>query len=171
MSSPWSSPTARGNKKAPRRELFHGHDSLVVQEATQHFRAAWMTQLTQRLRFDLTDTFAGHVELFTHFFQRVVGIHVDTETHTQHFCFTGGQSSQNVVRGGTQALGKTISPPRWRSSVSRPTSRRSASAGLSGVSRASPSALRRCGSCRTRAGSTERRWTSWWRPTGSWMRR
>ena len=64
-----------------------------------------MTQLTQRLRFDLTDTFAGNVELFTHFFQRVVGVHIDTETHTQDFRFTGGQASQNIVRCGTQALG------------------------------------------------------------------
>ena len=39
-----------------------------------------MAQFTQRLRFDLTDTFAGNVELFTHFFQRVVGVHIDSET-------------------------------------------------------------------------------------------
>ena len=53
----------------------------------------------------MTDTFAGNVKLFTHFFQRVVGVHIDTETHTQYFRFTGGQASQNVVRGSTQALG------------------------------------------------------------------
>ncbi len=64
-----------------------------------------MTQLTQRLRFDLTDTFAGYVELFTHFFQRVVGVHIDTETHTQHFRFTRGETGQHVVRRRTQAFG------------------------------------------------------------------
>ena len=64
-----------------------------------------MTQFAQRLRFDLTDTFAGNVELFTHFFQRVVGVHIDTETHTQNFCFTRGQASQHVVRCRTQAFG------------------------------------------------------------------
>lgn len=62
-----------------------------------------MAQFTQRLRFDLTNTFAGNVELFTHFFQRVIGIHVDTEAHTQNFRFTGGQASQNVMGGGAQA--------------------------------------------------------------------
>ncbi|AEW75283.1 hypothetical protein EcWSU1_03855 [Enterobacter ludwigii] len=85
--------------------ILHGW-RLIVQEATQYFRAAWMAQFTQRLRFDLTDTFAGNVELFTHFFQRMVGVHIDTETHTQHFCFTGGQASQNVVCCSTQALGR-----------------------------------------------------------------
>ncbi|CNT65822.1 Uncharacterised protein [Salmonella enterica subsp. enterica serovar Bovismorbificans] len=35
----------------------------------------------------------------------MVGVHIDTETHTQHFRFTSGQASQNVVSGGTQALG------------------------------------------------------------------
>ena len=37
--------------------------------------------------FDLADAFAGDVELFADFFQRVVGVHFDTETHAQHFRF------------------------------------------------------------------------------------
>ncbi len=35
----------------------------------------------------------------------MVGVHIDTETHTQDFRFTGGQASQYVVSGSTQALG------------------------------------------------------------------
>ncbi|CNE60761.1 Uncharacterised protein [Yersinia kristensenii] len=61
---------------------------LIVQEAAQHFRAAWVTQFTQCFSFDLTDTFTGDVELFAHFFQSVVSVHIDTETHTQNFRLT-----------------------------------------------------------------------------------
>src|ERR1700735_511929 len=56
----------------------------IVQEAAQLPATARGLQLAQRLRFDLTDTFARHVELLTNLFQRVIGIHTDTKTHTQH---------------------------------------------------------------------------------------
>ena len=74
-----------------------------------------MAQFTQRLRFDLTDTFAGNVKLFTHFFQRVVGVHIDTETHTQYFRFTGGQASQN---GGACRPCSAMAMGPWKASAS-----------------------------------------------------
>ena len=43
-----------------------------------------MAQLAQRLGFYLTNTLAGHVELFTHFFKRMIGVHIDAEAHAQH---------------------------------------------------------------------------------------
>ena len=46
--------------------------------------AARVSQLAQRLRFDLADALASHVELLADFFQRVVGVHVDAEAHAQH---------------------------------------------------------------------------------------
>ena len=47
-----------------------------------------MLELAQRFRFDLTNPFARHAELLTHFFQRVIGVHPDTEAHAQHTFFT-----------------------------------------------------------------------------------
>ena len=49
-----------------------------------------MAQFAQGFGFDLADTFAGYVKLFADFFERVVGIHVDTEAHTQDFGFARG---------------------------------------------------------------------------------
>src|SRR5690606_8787958 len=64
-----------------------------------------MTQFAQGLGFDLTDTLTGNVELFAHFFQRVVGVHIDTETHTQYFGFAGGQAGQHRTGGFGEAFG------------------------------------------------------------------
>ena len=50
-----------------------------------------MAQLTQSLCFNLADTLAGYVKLLSDLFQRVVGVHTDTETHTQDAFFTRGQ--------------------------------------------------------------------------------
>jgi hypothetical protein len=56
----------------------------VVQEAPQLPAPARVLQLAQRLRLDLADPLAGHVELLADLFQRVVGVHPDTEPHAQH---------------------------------------------------------------------------------------
>ena len=53
-----------------------------------------MAQLAERLGFDLTDPLAGYVKLFADFFQRVVGVHIDTKTHAQHLGFAGGQATE-----------------------------------------------------------------------------
>ena len=58
-----------------------------------------MTQLAQRLGFDLTNTLTRNVKLFANLFQRVVGVHIDTETHTQDLRFTRSQTRQHVVGG------------------------------------------------------------------------
>ncbi len=78
------------------------------------------------------------------------------------------------LRSGGRELVKKIEdyqPAALAILASRPTSRRSVSAALNGVSRALPSARRRCGCCRIQAGLTGQRWISWWRRIGSWMRR
>ena len=46
-----------------------------------------MAQLAQCFGFDLADSFAGNVELFTHFFKSVIRIHIDTEAHAKNLCF------------------------------------------------------------------------------------
>src|SRR5690606_35626583 len=71
---------------------------LAVQERTQLARTAWMLQLAQCLGFDLADTFTGNRELLADFFQRVVGVHANAETHAQNTFFTRRQRSQNTGR-------------------------------------------------------------------------
>ena len=55
-----------------------------------------MAQFTQCLGFYLTNALTGHIKLLAHFLQGVVGVHVDTETHAQHFGFAGGEAGENV---------------------------------------------------------------------------
>ena len=44
-------------------------------------RASRVTQLAQCFGFDLTNTLSSYVELLADFFEGVVSVHVDTETH------------------------------------------------------------------------------------------
>ena len=54
-----------------------------------------MLELAQRLRFDLADALARDVELLADLLERVIGIHVDTEAHTQHLGFARRELSQH----------------------------------------------------------------------------
>ena len=68
-----------------------------------------MAQFSECLGFDLSDAFAGDVELLADFFQRVIGVHADTEAHTQHLGFPRGQGFQNVFgRPGQTGAGSRI---------------------------------------------------------------
>ncbi len=62
-----------------------------------------MLQLAQRLGFDLADALARDVELLAHFFQRVVGAHLDAEAHAQHLGFARGQAVEDVLDHVAQA--------------------------------------------------------------------
>ena len=55
-----------------------------------------MAQLAQRLGFDLADTFARDVELLADLFERVVGVHLDPESHAQDLGFTRRQRIEHV---------------------------------------------------------------------------
>src|SRR5262249_54914077 len=77
-------------------------NALVIQEAAQLARPAGMLELTQRLRLDLADALAGHRELLADFFQRVVGVHADAETHAQHALFARRERSEHARRGLAQ---------------------------------------------------------------------
>ena len=61
-----------------------------------------MLQLPQRFRLDLPDAFACHRELLAHFFQRVVSVHADAETHAQHAFFAWRQARQHARCGFAQ---------------------------------------------------------------------
>ena len=60
-------------------------------------RARRMTQLSQRLGLDLPDTLAGYVELLANFFERVIGIHIDSESHAQHLGFTSSKAREHTA--------------------------------------------------------------------------
>ena len=57
---------------------------LLIQEAPQFAAPAWVLELTESLRFDLTDPFAGHAELLADLFKRVVSVHADAKAHPQN---------------------------------------------------------------------------------------
>src|SRR5579871_6807373 len=59
----------------------------VIEEAPQLPASARMLQLAQRLRRVLAYAFARHRELLADLFQRMVGVHADSETHAQHAFF------------------------------------------------------------------------------------
>ncbi len=62
-----------------------------------------MTQLAQGLGLDLANTLAGHVELLAHFFQCVIGVHVDTEPHAQDLGLSRRQAGEHLAGGLLQA--------------------------------------------------------------------
>ena len=67
---------------------------FAVQEAFQLIGARRVAQFAQCFGFDLADALARNVKLFAHFFQRVVGVHINAKAHPQHFCFARGQAFQ-----------------------------------------------------------------------------
>src|SRR5690606_11265567 len=77
---------------------------LLVEEAAQVVGARGVAQLAQRFRFDLADTLARYVELLADFFERVIGIHVDTETHAQYLGFACREASEYLAGGLAQAF-------------------------------------------------------------------
>ena len=67
-----------------------------VQEGTKMLGPARMTKFTQCFGFNLANPLARHVELFTHFFEGVVSIHIDTKTHSQNFGFSRRQTTKHL---------------------------------------------------------------------------
>src|ERR1700691_3268027 len=60
--------------------------------------AAGMTQLAQRLGFDLADALAGYLEALADFFQRVLGAVFQAETHLDDTLFARSKRTQNLRR-------------------------------------------------------------------------
>jgi oligoribonuclease NrnB/cAMP/cGMP phosphodiesterase (DHH superfamily) len=56
-----------------------------------------VAQLAESLCFNLADPFAGHIELLSNFFERVVTRHLDTKTHPKHLRFTRSQAVKNLL--------------------------------------------------------------------------
>ena len=58
---------------------------LSVQKASQLLGTTRVAELAQCLRLYLANPLARDVELLAHFLEGVVGIHLNAETHAQHF--------------------------------------------------------------------------------------
>lgn len=54
-----------------------------------------MAELTERLGFNLADTFTGYVEQLAHFFEGMVGLFADAETLAEHLLLTRRQIRQH----------------------------------------------------------------------------
>ena len=61
-----------------------------------------MTQLAQRFGLDLTDAFAGHIELLADLLKRVRLAVGQTEAHPQHLLLARGQRGQDLLKLLTQ---------------------------------------------------------------------
>ena len=61
-------------------------------------RPARVAEFTQGLGFYLANTLARHIELFTDFFQRVVGVHADAKAHAQDALFARRQRGEDARR-------------------------------------------------------------------------
>ncbi len=75
------------DKTPPLRRRFIPVRRPIVEEAAQQSPERLAAQFTQRLRFDSDGHVRGcNIELLTHFFQRVVGVHtMGRETHSSTF--------------------------------------------------------------------------------------
>jgi len=56
-----------------------------------------MPEFPQRFGLDLANALTRHVELFAHFLERVIGVHVDTETHAKYLCLARRQAGQHAL--------------------------------------------------------------------------
>src|SRR5262249_19107882 len=70
----------------------------VCYKAREVARAPSLTQLAQRLRLDLANTFARDGKQFADLFEGAVGPSPDPETHPQDLLFAGRQRRQDLAR-------------------------------------------------------------------------
>src|SRR5215468_985454 len=73
--------------------------SSIMEEASENPRPARVLQLSQRLGLDLADALARHRELLADFFQRVVLVHADAETHADYTLLARRERCERA-RGG-----------------------------------------------------------------------
>src|SRR5579863_8797921 len=71
--------------------------SIAFEERLELVRAARVTELAQRLCFDLANPLTRHVELLADFLERVIGAHLDAEAHAQHLRFARRQRIEHVL--------------------------------------------------------------------------
>ncbi len=63
----------------------------------EFMRLGMLANALKRLRFDLSDAFAGHAEFFSDLFQCVRNTIVEPETHFQNFLLPGRQVNHDLM--------------------------------------------------------------------------
>src|SRR5215472_520267 len=113
--SPWCG-GARKDLPAGRERLTLPRGSGAFDEGAQPLAPRRMAELPERLGLDLPDALAGHFEVLTHLFQRVVRLLPDAEPHPEDLLLARGQRGEHFsgllgqvhvddrVRGRDQAL-------------------------------------------------------------------
>src|SRR5258706_16084428 len=77
--------------------------AVGVEKTAQPLGARRMAQLAQRFGFYLPDALARDVELLANFFERVIGVHLDAETHAQHLGLARRERIEHVLGRIAQA--------------------------------------------------------------------
>ena len=80
-------------------------DILIFdQETPQLIRTGRMPKFSQCFRFDLANSLSRYIELFANFLERMVGVHVDAETHAQNFGLSRCEAAEDRMRRFLQAF-------------------------------------------------------------------
>src|SRR3954454_13375278 len=69
-----------------------------IEERTELLRARRVAELAQRLRLDLADAFARHIERAANFFERVLGAVADAEAHLEDLLLARRERAEDLVR-------------------------------------------------------------------------
>src|SRR5215468_2028205 len=81
-----------------------GVRTYSVQVVPEDANGLGLTQFADSPRFNLTDSFARHLEFFAYFFQCMIAVVQQTETQFDHLTFAEGQLAENLVDLLTQLL-------------------------------------------------------------------
>src|SRR5215216_2173885 len=69
----------------------------TLDKAFQFFAAARMTQLAERLRFDLPDALASHFEVLADFFQRMIRALADPKALAQDLFLARRERAERII--------------------------------------------------------------------------
>src|SRR6266542_3260530 len=72
------------------------HTLLALDEALQALRARRVPELPQRLRLDLPDALACHLEVLADLLERVIALLPDAEPHPEHLLLAGGEGGEHL---------------------------------------------------------------------------
>src|SRR5512133_202426 len=78
----------------PARLLYH--TLLALDEALQPFRPRGVPELPERLRLDLADALARHLEVLADLLERVVALLPDAEAHPEDLLLARGEGGEDL---------------------------------------------------------------------------
>src|SRR5690349_13479648 len=74
------------------------HPSLALHEALQPLRPGRVAQLPERLRLDLADALARHLEVLPDLLERVVALLADAEAHPEDLLLARREGGEHLPR-------------------------------------------------------------------------